>query len=347
VHDVLFVGYFGFGNLGDETILGVIARAIAEREPSLRVAALVGPAPVSLPDGVEAVRRDDRRGSKAALAGSRVVCVGPGGVFQDATSIRSCLWYSEMIRRAARSGATIAHIGQSLGPLHTAVARWLTSRALRKARVIAVRDDASLELARELAPGCRILPSADVAWLLGSRIGHDRDAGHVVLAPRPWRAGLVDARWWAELADGLLGCGHTIEWLALAPADARLAEEAGRLMGGEGARPLVRAPESAEAALEVLGRCGVLVGMRLHALILGALAGAALAGISYDPKVDGMLSRVGMAPIGSVRRPPTPSEIAGRAALLAERPIAAAAVEEERRRAQVNVTALLECLNGA
>jgi polysaccharide pyruvyl transferase WcaK-like protein len=54
-----------------------------------------------------------------------------------------------------------------------------------------------------------------------------------------------------------------------------------------------------QAMLLEVSRCDALFGMRLHALIYAANQSVPLAGLSYDPKIDQFLNRLGLKPIGT------------------------------------------------
>lgn len=61
------------------------------------------------------------------------------------------------------------------------------------------------------------------------------------------------------------------------------------------------APQS-ETPLEMLeevSRCSLLIGMRLHSLIYAASQNVPMLGISYDPKIDHFLARLGSVPAGT------------------------------------------------
>ncbi|MNR26487.1 Polysaccharide pyruvyl transferase [compost metagenome] len=51
--------------------------------------------------------------------------------------------------------------------------------------------------------------------------------------------------------------------------------------------------------LAEVSRCQALIGMRLHSLIYAASQRVPLLGISYDPKIDHFLARLGSVPVGT------------------------------------------------
>jgi polysaccharide pyruvyl transferase WcaK-like protein len=51
--------------------------------------------------------------------------------------------------------------------------------------------------------------------------------------------------------------------------------------------------------LATVGRCQLLIGMRLHALIYAANQQVPMIGISYDPKIDQFLARLDMSAAAS------------------------------------------------
>ncbi|GAC40990.1 polysaccharide pyruvyl transferase CsaB [Paenibacillus popilliae] len=69
--------------------------------------------------------------------------------------------------------------------------------------------------------------------------------------------------------------------------------------GGGSVMSLCPAQEHPQAMLYEASRCRVLVGMRLHSLIYAASQDVPMVGISYDPKIDQFLHRLGMTAAGS------------------------------------------------
>ncbi|MFC5403610.1 polysaccharide pyruvyl transferase family protein [Cohnella soli] len=62
---------------------------------------------------------------------------------------------------------------------------------------------------------------------------------------------------------------------------------------------LAPAHDDPQQMLREVGRCELLIGMRLHSLIYAANRNVPLLGISYDPKIDQFLHRLGQAAIGT------------------------------------------------
>ncbi|BFH10818.1 polysaccharide pyruvyl transferase CsaB [Paenibacillus melissococcoides] len=62
---------------------------------------------------------------------------------------------------------------------------------------------------------------------------------------------------------------------------------------------LCPAQEHPQAMLYEVSRCRALIGMRLHSLIYAASQDVPMVGISYDPKIDQFLHRLGMKAAGS------------------------------------------------
>lgn len=337
--DVLFAGYFGFGNLGDEIIVSAVVEELFRQMPDCRMGVLVGPEGSRLPAPVVQVPRADAARSAEALASCRVLAVGPGGIFQDATSFRSCAWYACVVRRARKAGARVVHVAQSVGPLRGLPGRFLTRGALRGAEAILLRDEPSLELVRRLGCDDSALHTADAAWLAAPPRPRARDGRvRLALAPRPWpRKGMPPVAWWAELATAAAESGMDIVGLAMSREDLRLLEQVARLTGRKA--ELVQ-PASAEEALGVLASCEAVVGMRLHSLILGALAGCRLLGVSYDPKVDGLLGALGLVATVRSGSAPQPAEVAARAADPEWGVVSRERTEDERGRARRNVEVL-------
>lgn len=311
---VLLLGYFGFGNLGDEALLEVAVTQLRRRVPEAEVSVVsAAPEETAARLGVRAVPRTLGVGVLRAIRHCDALVIGPGGIFQDATSARSAVYYAAIARLASLAGKRVYLVGHGIGPLRTWLGRIATRGALARARAVSVRDKASYDLARNLCPSARLVRAADMSLLLEP----DTDAARrqcpelftdslderpniVAVSFRPWGRGGFDADVIARLLVSLeerLSCEFLLLPLG-GEGDRRLLEAARRQIHRTPHCP--RAALTPGGTLALLARCRAVLGMRLHALVLGALAGCALAGVAYDPKITAFLAELGLAPVATV-----------------------------------------------
>jgi polysaccharide pyruvyl transferase CsaB len=301
---LLISGYYGAGNLGDEAVLAGLLGALAATDVTPVVASL-DPAATTSAHAVAAVHR--YHGLPMALWRADAVVSGGGGLLQDVTSARSLGYYLGVLRLARALGKPVAVFGQSLGPLSPA-------GGVRVRRALAgvplgLRDAPSLALAARLGLAAR--PVADPA-LLVDRPPADagpQAAGALVLIPRsgyPAIGAVLE-----ELGRRHLAAGGRVRVALVHPAHD--GAEGRRLLGALGAAESVTAATVGGLVAALAGSHAVVSG-RLHGLVLGAVAGAPVAGLAYDPKVAGFAATIG-APCPSL--PADPGAIAAAVAALA------------------------------
>ncbi len=121
----------------------------------------------------------------------------------------------------------------------------------------------------------------------------------VGIALREWKGLTGYHRAVAAAADFLAERGCRVVFIPFHfPEDIAVGREVARLMGS----PAVVLKEQLDTPrmLGVLGRCDLVLGMRLHALIMAAVMGVPAVGLSYDPKVDSFMKQVGLPVAGKV-----------------------------------------------
>ncbi|HEY9179183.1 MAG TPA: polysaccharide pyruvyl transferase family protein, partial [Candidatus Baltobacteraceae bacterium] len=162
----LISGYYGFGNLGDEALLSVIVSQIKLRYPYGEIDVLSAKAEETAHElRVDATPRWDAKAVRRAIDRADVVISGGGGLLQNATSLRSLVYYAGIIRAAARAGRKAMIFAQSIGPLDF-WGRTLVKECCKGLSAATVRDARSARtLAPLLAPGTKLEQTADPVFL--------------------------------------------------------------------------------------------------------------------------------------------------------------------------------------
>lgn len=296
---VLLCGYYGEHNLGDDALLEVLLRQLPAGWTPLITAhdqALVRQRFQAQWPTLETVDRRSPRAVLAALAGCQALVLGGGSLLQDATSFLSLIYYATLILEARRRGLPVLLWGQGLGPLRRRRSRLLTRLLLHQVSGISWRDAASARLAQGW--GIAAAQGSDPVWGL-SPLPWRGLGGPIVLCWRPvdqlddagWRLLLTALEQLAERVD------RPVHWLPFHQHQDRdlLAQLQRRGLLGEalGHRSVVVVAATPEQAMQQFQGASVVVAMRLHGLILAALAGSPCAALSYDPKVAAAAEALG------------------------------------------------------
>ncbi len=292
--DVLLLGYYGFGNLGDELLAEASVHLLHECGVARERIAILSAAP---PDsekrlGIRAFNRWKIGEMSAACSNSRTLLLGGGGLFQDATSLRSCLYYYAVMWVAKMKGMKIWAAGQSIGPLNSKASRAVARRAFSLCSYISVRDGRSLKMAEEL--GIRAEFTPDLAMSFAPERSSAKEPV-VLFNARPGYEGLAltAAKRCRELAEAN---NWEVLGVALAGEDAAEIDRLRSLQYIK-IRDIITVRNIEEFSAAAAGASGA-VGMRLHFLALCLLAGVPLAGCAYDPKVSGFCMRYNIETIG-------------------------------------------------
>ncbi|XID91116.1 polysaccharide pyruvyl transferase CsaB [Paenibacillaceae bacterium WGS1546] len=144
----------------------------------------------------------------------------------------------------------------------------------------------------------------------------------VGVSVRFWRSDRADMDRAAAALEALAGRADAPVRLRFLPFHRGADEDASRYVMERLARAgayaenrleLAPAHEDPQRMLREVGRCDLLIGMRLHSLIYAANQEVPLLGISYDPKIDQFLGRLGERAVGTTEAL-DPDELAARAA---------------------------------
>jgi polysaccharide pyruvyl transferase CsaB len=308
--NVVISGYYGFDNLGDDAILEELIDELSQLVPKENIVVLSNQPEKTA--GLYAVKAINRWGAGDlydALRNARLFVSGGGGLFQDVENLRSIIYYGGQLVLSKFLGTPSLIYAQGLGPLNSNLAKALTLAALKQTTTIAVRDDQSLALLESWQ--IKAQRTADPVWSLGKTVlksssapsdavlrlssaGEARFLVGLSLRPSPnfsesHRQSLAKILKRTLPANALIVLIPMQEDQDLPVLKTMLAEltELG-LEARLAPRENLKKPSD---WLSLMAQLDLVVGMRLHALILALKEGKAVVGIEYDPKVENLIAQ--------------------------------------------------------
>lgn len=305
---VVLSGYYGFDNSGDEAVLQSILLALKEQgekhgihfEPTVLS---IDPEKTSRTYGVNAAHRMKPGAVLGAIRGADALISGGGSLLQDATSSKTIPYYLAILKLAQWFGKPTFIYSQGIGPVHRRFFDPWIRGTFAKCRYVSVRDIESANLLQSMG-----LPKDRVQVVPDPVMGLPLKEGVAVANRESEPVVGISVRFWnedrSELAALALGLNAVLARSSVKlnflpfhlPSDDLASQyvvnaidpkfkQRVSISGG------ITHPQD---MLAEVSRCDLLIGMRLHSLIYAASQCVPLVGISYDPKIDQFLGRIGM-----------------------------------------------------
>jgi polysaccharide pyruvyl transferase CsaB len=326
---VLVAGGYGYGNTGDDVILKYLVDDLLAAIPGSRIIVLSNnPDETGATSNVEAIHWQDIAQIIRAARTCDLMLLGGGGLFYDywganpdalLTADHAEISYFAGLSLLSRLlDKPLMFYAVGVGPLVTEEGRLLTRVAFEQAAIATLRDPESKALLERIGlPPDRLLVTADPAFQL--RIDGERPGRCLLEAPverpligvalRQWNVGVEPETWERAVAEALdrfieLHGGTAVFMPFHRPVEGGLADD--RLLANRvsermrlSARAIVlEAGATPEEYADLLSRCDLLLGMRLHAVIFALKAGVPVVALTYDPKVSNTLARFSMESSG-------------------------------------------------
>ena len=287
--DVLICGYYGYGNMGDETLLSVIVRELRRRQPSVRICALSAtPEKTKSYHLIDAVSRFDFAGIAEKMKRSKVLLFGGGSLLQDKTSTHSLLYYTHILRMAKKYGLKILVYANGIGPIVSEHNKMRVKEALALADSISLRDRDSFLLVKSFDPERKIRLTFDPAILTESSGRVFPYENYFVIAPK---------KTFPDCTEKLIGLIRALsEKTGLHPVVISMYDDQDLLYAKKIARHTHAAlcnPNRAEDCISLLERSAFLISSRLHGLVYATAAACPMLGYSDDGKLFSYLDYIG------------------------------------------------------
>jgi polysaccharide pyruvyl transferase CsaB len=303
---VLVSGYYGFGNAGDEAILMSIVESLKSLRNDIQITALsANPQSTMDQHGINAVQRTNPLAVLRELSRADLVISGGGGLLQDATSSRSIPYYLFIVYMAKKLNKKVMFYANGVGPVYREMNKRIIRLIGNTVDFITVRDEKSKQQLIDLGiTKPSIVVTADPAFVLspiqdkiGKRILEKQgititqDRPHIGISLRSWN--LEKSHKTIAGACDYLIKNHNASIIFLPmqyPNDYYESLHVIKHMKGHAKIP--NTPLGPKELLWLSGKMDMIFGMRLHALIFGAMMCVPIVGLIYDPKVEFFLQRV-------------------------------------------------------
>ncbi len=306
---VVISGYYGYENLGDETILGTICSRYQDKYDLVVLSKQ--PHLTEKKFGVTAISRFHMIKVQRAIGSCDLLISGGGSLLQDRTSTRSLMYYLSVMHLAQRKKKHVVVYANGIGPVRGKRNRRMVVKVLQKASAITLRDEDSLQELRNMGLSRQdILVTADpvfsledvgteAAKRLWAQVGIPEEEPVLGISLRAVSPSAAERL--AELFDDICrDTGYVPVFLCMQPTtDLRGAKSVMELMQTKSY--LLPGQLTAQEMMSALGNMKLVVSMRLHTLIFAAAAGTPVMGFDYDPKVVSLLRTLGMPSLGTVQ----------------------------------------------
>ncbi|MFZ7101398.1 MAG: polysaccharide pyruvyl transferase CsaB [Peptococcaceae bacterium] len=303
---VLLSGYYGFNNAGDEAVLFSIINSLKKIDENIQVTVLSNsPEQTAKMYAVNAVNRWKSGEIYTAVRKSDLLISGGGSLLQDVTSKNGILYYLAVIFIARILRKPVFVYSQGIGPIKTGRNRKLTALLLNRTQGITVRDESSKEDLLSMGVKQNISVSADpVLGIDPHDISLEKgrellqrasvviNEGKILgVSVRAWNTDPQNIKAIADACDKLGQKGWQVVFIPMHfPEDITAGREVMKDMKEKAF--LLKENYSPLEALSIYKAVDMVLGMRLHSLIMAAVLEKPLTAISYDPKVNNFMKTI-------------------------------------------------------
>ncbi|MFZ5945127.1 MAG: polysaccharide pyruvyl transferase CsaB [Bacillota bacterium] len=303
---VVLSGYYGFNNAGDEAVLFAIINSLRKLDSDIGITVLSNnPEHTAKTYNVQAVNRWSLGAIFSTLKNSNLLISGGGSLLQDVTSKKGILYYLAVIFIAKILGKKVFIYSQGIGPVNLWRNRRITAFILNMTDGITVRDASSRQDLIAMGVKKEVAVSADP--VLGfepddiskkkglellERVNVNINDGKIMgVSLRPWNTDSKNFTAIAEACDRLIQQGWQVVFVPMHfPDDISAARDVMKKM--KESAFLLKENYSPLEALSIYKAVDMVMGMRLHSLIMAAVLEKPLVAISYDPKVNRFMSLI-------------------------------------------------------
>ncbi|MBN2406212.1 MAG: polysaccharide pyruvyl transferase family protein [Elusimicrobia bacterium] len=274
---IVLSGYYGYSNIGDELILSNILKGFRQYLPDTEIVVLNRRASKSGTCNTSFINRYNPLSILYHLLTSRALMMGGGSLIQDRSGFFTIYYYFVLMAAAKILLKKIIIFNQGIGPIKNPFNRFIAKIIFRNTDFIAVRDTYSEKyISRITGSSEGIILGADPVFMDISDHGYRKKSELKMagLTVRKWKKHRIKEKFSdivRRLGETGIKCRNIQFQCNRDKIDIPGAEEI--------------ACRNPRDIWDNIGKMDILIGMRVHSLMAGALMGMPLIGVNYDPKV--------------------------------------------------------------
>lgn len=301
---VLLSGYYGFDNAGDDAVLFAIVQALQEVVPNIDITVLSNqPEKTATEFQVKAVDRWSKGSLLKAIKNCDVLISGGGSLLQDVTSKNGILYYLGIMKLAQIMKKKVIIYAQGIGPVKEPRNRTLTAKILNKVQAITVRDFDSRNELMEMGVYQEVMvcvdpvlgiPNEQIDGEVGLRLLKQAKANFeiekkvLMVSARNWQHSDIFFQEIAKSCDAMVRQGWQVVFVPFHfPEDVVVGKQIAAMMQQDVL--VLEGNYSPQETMAILKNADLIMGMRLHSLIMGAALLKPMVALSYDPKVTSFM----------------------------------------------------------
>lgn len=282
---ILVIGYYGAKNIGDELLLKATSHILKENIENANISAITyDKSYTEKNSSINGISRNRFTNILREINDNSVIIVGGGSLLQNKTSNRSLIYYLTLLWYSIKRGKKVYLLGNGIGPISEGVFKNITLNILGKIDRITVRDIDSYKYLK--IHGIKnVFLSSDLVYNIEHIFNKEKvnTKGKIGINLRNWEnIGEIKDQI-VQLVKVFSSRGIEIKLISFQKNnDNLILKELIDLMNENFEVIEIESQEDIEYAYKDLD---MMIGMRLHSLILSTIFEIPFIGIVYDPKV--------------------------------------------------------------
>ena len=301
---VVISGYYGFDNTGDEAVLFSIIQALYKecKKETIEITVLSNqPEKTREKYGVKAINRWNIKLIYKEIKHCDLLISGGGSLLQDVTSNKTIPYYLLIIKMAQLLKKEVVFYAQGYGPVNQGYNKFLVKKVMNRVKHIFVRDiDSQKSLTEIGVTQTPIVVTADPVLGMETQKELPLDVTNTLSSYKDKvRVGIYLRSWKNDelLIDKMQELCHILakENVEMFFIPMQHPEDTEFLKGiplKELHQHSITNQLDVEEVFTLTGEMDLVIGMRLHALIMATAQEVPVVALSYDPKVDAFMSMV-------------------------------------------------------